>query len=279
MVVECARNYVFSFKCLELSVCLIFGLLIAALPHYLLPLNDRPIPYQTINAGDVVLDLTKNDEFSEEETFSSLSLLIVGCLLPLFLQIVLCQIFGVVDDAHLSLCVYCVANGLNTCVTEIVKNYVGYYRPHFYNRCEFDGDNKICGDEEGSEEARKSFPSGHASTSFCSMTILTLYLLRLFASGGLCHSRNQHRKPSQMAFRRAISVICLSPMLLAFFIASSRVVDNYHHPADVVGGAVIGYACASVIYKIWFFTLAENDDNRGIHTAARLELQTSYFQE
>jgi len=178
------------------------------------------------------------------------------------LQILLSLIFGDVGDTHLSLCVYIVANGLMFFLKKIAKNYVGYYRPHFYDRCGFDMDNKTCEDEKGTEEARKSFPSGHSSTSFCCTTILTLYLLRLFAVGGLCHSRNHKQKPFHLAIRRAISVLCLSPMLLAFFVASSRIVDNYHHPADVLAGALIGYSCASITHKIWFFRCL-CDENKG----------------
>ena len=35
----------------------------------------------------------------------------------------------------------------------------------------------------------------------------------------------------------------------------SRVHDNHHHPADVVGGALLGGTIASVIFGIWYVHL------------------------
>jgi hypothetical protein len=59
------------------------------------------------------------------------------------------------------------------------------------------------------------------------------------------------RKKS-MIWIRILSVFCLSPMLLAYIVAGSRVVNNYHHPADVVGGAVLGTGIAIFIHGIWY---------------------------
>jgi hypothetical protein len=56
----------------------------------------------------------------------------------------------------------------------------------------------------------------------------------------------------RQALYRLISLVCYSPMLFAFFVAASRVVDNKHFPADVVGGAVLGGSVASLIFGIWF---------------------------
>ena len=41
-------------------------------------------------------------------------------------------------------------------------------------------------------------------------------------------------------------------MALALFIAASRVHDNMHFPADVVGGAVLGTAIAIYVNSLWF---------------------------
>ncbi len=41
------------------------------------------------------------------------------------------------------------------------------------------------------------------------------------------------------------------PLFLSTFVAASRVHDNWHHPADVVAGALIGATCALVAYHLW----------------------------
>jgi len=167
-------------------------------------------------------------------------------------------------------------------MTEVMKRYAGYLRPHFYSECDLDTTTLEC--QGDSRDSRKSFPSGHASTTFCVMTLLTLYLLQKFG----IQSRNSiHRvssmddaQPSEaspqlvmygqpdvevssnndsfllkrkksMIWIRIISVFCLSPMLLAYIVAGSRVVNNFHHPADVVGGAVLGTGIAIFVNGIW----------------------------
>ena len=178
-------------------------------------------------------------------------------------------------DGHLTTCLYIVASGTNFIVIEIMKKYVGYLRPHFYQRCQFDATALDC--QSDIIDARKSFPSGHASTSFCAMTLLTLYLLHLYGLSGRVRDYkifvrsddtyfevNQNncdkdregnfrkamiadeeqtsddiivyykvKKPTKL--RRLISLFCLAPMMLAYLIAGSRIVDNYHHPGKYLG--------------------------------------------
>jgi len=53
--------------------------------------------------------------------------------------------------------------------------------------------------------------------------------------------------------RRFVSIAALLvPMGVATFIAASRIVDNKHHPADVVGGAVLGTAVSVFVNGLWF---------------------------
>lgn len=42
-------------------------------------------------------------------------------------------------------------------------------------------------------------------------------------------------------------------MALALFIAVSRVRDNKHFPADVVGGSLLGGSIAIFANSLWFF--------------------------
>ena len=62
--------------------------------------------------------------------------------------------------------------------------------------------------------------------------------------------RSSQRK---IAFARIASILCKSPLLLAGWIATSRIVDNKHHPADVVGGSIIGLSIAWWIDGIWAY--------------------------
>jgi membrane-associated phospholipid phosphatase len=41
-------------------------------------------------------------------------------------------------------------------------------------------------------------------------------------------------------------------MGVAVFVAASRVADNKHHPADVVGGAVLGTSVSLFVHSLWF---------------------------
>jgi membrane-associated phospholipid phosphatase len=51
---------------------------------------------------------------------------------------------------------------------------------------------------------------------------------------------------------RIKSVISYAPLILAGFIAASRVVDNKHFPADVIGGAILGASIAKLVHGVWY---------------------------
>ena len=157
---------------------------------------------------------------------------------------------------------------------------MGYLRPIFLDICQpyYDtsssdgegggGGEFRCTDEYEAKGARISFPSNHASGSFCGMLLLSLYLEQCFRTI-LTHPtiatkknllrRNKLRRRQQQiqdhakkGLQRLVSLFCYTPMLFAVFIAASRVVDNRHFPADVVGGAVLGASIASLVFNIWY---------------------------
>jgi len=244
------KEYESSIQMVEVISCIALGLILAYVPTVIVPINQRPIPYQMTNQGDVLLDLTKYQEYVDDTVPTILNILICF-IMPAFLQLTLSFWCGEPNDIHLTICVYAIANGLTKAITNIFKNYVGYLRPNFYNRCKFDADTLLCNDEEEEQNARKSFPSGHSSLAFCGMTLLTLYLLHIFGVGGV-HDNASSQK--QRVGKRFLSLLCLLPMMVSFFVAASRVHDNYHHPADVVAGSLIGFGCAKVVHGIWFFS-------------------------
>jgi diacylglycerol diphosphate phosphatase/phosphatidate phosphatase len=161
------------------------------------------------------------------------------------------------NNLHKTLCVYLSGLGLTVLLTNSVKLYVGYLRPIFYDVCEADEAYEECTSGED-RRIRLSFPSGHASLSFCGFTLLSFYLERRLGVSRLrlwMHDRSSgqivmgHKKP--VRFARVVSILCYFPMVFAGFIAASRVVDNKHFPADVVGGSVLGVAIASLVHSIW----------------------------
>ncbi|VEU34156.1 unnamed protein product [Pseudo-nitzschia multistriata] len=191
------------------------------------------------------------------------------------------------DVVHRTTCVYFAAVGLTDAVINFVKYYVSYLRPVFFDFCQPYYDDKQsefrCLDEEDADtiNARLSFPSNHSGWSFCGMMLFSMYLERRFGLSSISNENNrcainngpsnslkkknnspqssntnskkqQRQRRNREASYRLLSLLCYSPMLIAAFIAASRVVDNRHFPADVIGGSVIGASTASLVFGIWF---------------------------
>lgn len=250
---------------LVLSVCCILAWRLP-LAFDTFQLTIRPIPYQQLDEnGEYILHLGINEIF-ERDTVSSEVYLFIAGLIPLVLQCCLAYFWGMRGDVHGTICVYCVGLGLTGFVTEWIKYYVGYLRPSFYQLCEPNDDYSDCTNSDEEDNARKSFPSGHSSISFCGLTLLTLYLHHRFGVPSIqviksisvpataqqrqCTLvRRSYRAPP---FKyRIISLLSLLPMGVATFVAVSRVHDNKHFPADVVGGSLLGGAIAIFIHGLW----------------------------
>ncbi|CAF0856047.1 unnamed protein product [Brachionus calyciflorus] len=138
-------------------------------------------------------------------------------------------------------------------LTEIGKRWVGRLRPHFIDVCKPDltliecsistmkgqvfkpintGDTFCTVDKKIVERARKSFPSGHSSYSWYSMTFLIIYLeARLFLL------RLRFIKP----------LIQMTAFIAAFITAMSRISDYHHRESDVIGGIMLGVVIALAI--------------------------------
>ena len=234
---------------------------ISFLVHLFNP-HERPIPYQFLeNSGDYIRNLNNNEEF-DGDTVSNTALFLLAILFPLVSQLALSYWRCPRENVHATLCVYLVATGLTALGTESVKLYAGYLRPIFYELCEPDEEYQTC-NNSSSDNARKSFPSGHASLSFCGLTLLTLFLHQRFGLGSIrevrsINNNNGEEQQFTIAYKkspvlyRMISILSLLPMALALFVAASRVHDNKHFPADVVGGAVLGGSVALFAHSLWF---------------------------
>lgn len=257
--------YLWSHQFYELLVCISYLAVSTGVMYGLqIPANQRPIPYQLLeNSGEYVRNLA-NNESSDQETISFVALMILSIWLPLLIQIGL-SFCGDrrKHDIHATLCVYLVAMTTNAIATEAVKLYVGYLRPIFYDLCQPDDNYQECTADDG-DFMRKSFPSGHASMSFCGLTLLTLYIHARFGvasqryfqriGGSASDGSRWIRETIQVGvgWARFASILALLPMGLALFIAASRVVDNKHFPADVVAGSLLGSSISIYMHGLWF---------------------------
>lgn len=152
-------------------------------------------------------------------------------------------------------------------VTELIKNYVGYLRPIFFDQCNPDDEYEACegrydeNDYFEIKELSKSFISGHASFAFCGGVLFSLFLERTIglssvqvavsqqALDGASYVSMAYTKPPGL--RKLGSLFALAPIGLAIWVASSRVVDNVHFPADIVGGALLGGSIAFYCNPLW----------------------------
>lgn len=122
----------------------------------------------------------------------------------------------------------------------------------------------------------KSFPSGHSSIAFAGLTFLAWYMhgcsnaiVRKFArpheddeynaptEQPVCLEEGQTLPPTMVAneppqFLVVSSLLMpLLPILLAAYIALSRLMDYRHHPTDVLAGSILGATTATIVYHIY----------------------------
>lgn len=160
--------------------------------------------------------------------------------------------------SHAGLCCLALTIGMSEFIVQTAKVYVGRMRPNFYGMCGFDLATLQCmADHKHQAESRQSFPSGHSSLSFGSMGVLTWFLLGCW----LHYCRQQRRKNGSglSALQAKIGVLStFLPLAFAAWVATSRLVDNWHHPSDVVAGSVIGLLCSTLSYHLWFHPVTSN---------------------
>lgn len=166
-------------------------------------------------------------------------------------------------DLHNGLLGFILANALTLTVTTIIKVCVGRPRPDLIDRCQpLPGSHNaepyglvtdhICSvgvDDKTLRDGFRSFPSGHASTSFAGLTYLSLYLagkLHLFDRRG----------------HAVTAWLCATPLLAATLIAVSRTMDYRHHATDVIAGALLGLTIAYWSYKLYYPPLSHPQSHK-----------------
>merc|ERR1712126_246106 len=156
--------------------------------------------------------------------------------------------------------------------TDTSKYQIGRLRPHFLTVCEpnidlckdpdtgfnvfVNGNDSECTSLEGLEgeeletqtkilhEARLSFMSGHSSYSFfCAMYLVIFLQLRVHK---LPETGSSMKNTIRLLFKVVTPYIQFGLLVLAFFIALTRVSDYFHHPLDVLTGSMVG-----IIFAFW----------------------------
>lgn len=135
--------------------------------------------------------------------------------------------------------------------TELGKYTIGRLRPHFMAVCQPQfADGSTCSDAFNQHryvenyfclgtgytvadvrQARLSFPSGHSSLVFYVMIYAALYL-----------QKRMHWRRSDLTRH----FIQFTLIMVAWFTALSRVMDNWHHWSDVLSGSLIGVITALI---------------------------------
>ncbi|KAF2683589.1 PAP2-domain-containing protein [Lentithecium fluviatile CBS 122367] len=134
----------------------------------------------------------------------------------------------------------------------------------------------VCtGDDKKLREAQMSFPSGHSCAAFAGFGFLALYLNAKFGvfahrEGVVNEDRNVEETESgkteggEGVVRRTHHwklIMFVAPLLVTALIAASKVRDGWHHPIDVVAGALIGSAFALMAYKMVYRGVWHQDKN------------------
>ena len=221
-----------------------------------IPISERDANIQTVeNDGaltpiydpSLLHDYIHNDQVA----ITDVTLGIIGIAGPLtfFVVATSCVLRHQDHSTSDALSAYIISLCCSEFVTEGLKRYVGRLRPNFYAMCAFDEDVLACTASQARiNQSRKSFPSGHASLSFCAMTLVSLWLLRIVVDHEILFGKGK----GTIGFVFRCFVATVPPMSLATFTAASRVHDFWHHPSDVIGGALIGGLSACFGFRVIF---------------------------
>lgn len=197
---------------------------------------NRPIPMTVLQSGEVLLDSRYNNPLVNNPTIGSSMLIFTGVWVPIIL-ILLVEFCRRQQNPKVILCSLLTTIGVTEGLTNMGKFYVRRHRPNYYALCGFNMATKTCTYPfQHIVEAQLSFPSGHTSLSFCSATVIALWLYRMNSTG------------SSSKVRQLLS--CLVPLTWAAFVGTSRIVDYWHHPSDVLAGCILGTSCAILCFTV-----------------------------
>ena len=178
-----------------------------------------------------------------------------------------------------------------------IKILIGGLRPHFLSICApslppstlgkaspgpnnnvFYTASQVCtGKTSKIKEAQMSFPSGHACAAFAGFGFLALYLnakLKVFGSkrsSGFPHAdggdegevlgKRESRRRRDGRIQHWKLVAFVTPWLIAILVAGSKVRDGWHHPIDVIVGAIVGTVFAHMAFRMVYRSVYDMETN------------------
>lgn len=189
--------------------------------------------------------------------FANKILLLISLLIPIIYIIVQfsipkkTSIIRKLWNIHCALLAFLASHTFQVIIVSILKNILGLPRPDMLKRCmprSFSlapigslSNVSICGNIDIAmiNDGFRSFPSGHASTSFCSST----FTFFIFATR---NSIFEKRYPSYKI------VLGLLPFIISLFVSATRFSDNRHFLIDLFFGAKIGILSSFIGYHLYF---------------------------
>ncbi|KAG8901121.1 hypothetical protein FRB99_005553 [Tulasnella sp. 403] len=127
---------------------------------------------------------------------------------------------------------------------------LGRLRPDFLARCAWSEALTACtGKDSVVLNGRMSFPSGHSSTAFSGLGFLFLFLAG--KTGACCLTAAQSRAGLTSSRLLKLS-ITIAPLVLASWIAITRLEDYRHHKEDIIVGSLIGFLSSLAAYTIYW---------------------------
>ncbi|KAH7412859.1 phosphatidic acid phosphatase type 2/haloperoxidase [Cadophora sp. MPI-SDFR-AT-0126] len=153
-------------------------------------------------------------------------------------------------------------------ISNALEKFAGQPRPDLIARCQVDPqvylnetimlfragvvDSSVCRQTDSFilDEGFASFPSGHSSVDFAGLTYLSLFLALRLSILNPCHHTYtgtqdlpiaQTTRKSKPLFRLLIVFL---PLAIAISVSVTRVLDNRHHPSDVLAGSLLGIGSA-----------------------------------
>eukprot|EP00730_Choanoeca_flexa_P003430 TRINITY_DN11409_c0_g3_i1.p1 TRINITY_DN11409_c0_g3~~TRINITY_DN11409_c0_g3_i1.p1 ORF type:complete len:324 (+),score=30.29 TRINITY_DN11409_c0_g3_i1:48-1019(+) len=203
--------------------------------------------------------------YADQEHVPTIGFIIFGFMLAPYLA--LFEIFYVIGNKLQDRIVFAVNVAFTliegflwtAATTEILKAWVAEPRPDFRHRCfgnltapiQYDEDGRVhCTDDI--DDGDQSWPSGHSSCSLYFGTFATLFTIWIvYVRRMETRFRTAHGQwKSQMGamLTEVFFGLCFWPLMLGGWIATSRIVDHRHSPADVITGSVMGMCFAGLFF-------------------------------
>jgi membrane-associated phospholipid phosphatase len=228
-------------------------------------LRERPIPYQYLpSSGEYVKDLAHDESLNYFLCINNFLLHLFAVFWPILFQVGWILTTGTekwFDELHAILCCNFSAMAMVWFVSYAIKCHVGYLRPVYYKYCEPSEKYQEC--TLNKSFIHYSFPSAHTSDAFCGMTILAMFLDRTWrqynTNRRICRASGGDTRIAEFSLQKAgfiehlVSLMCvMGPFSVASFIGCTRIYNNFHYPADVLAGAILGSSASFFCFGLWF---------------------------